>query len=75
MAQSVSTVVRDDFFNDPFFKDWWADFDMPFKTVQFNRQVSGEQSTRYWLLDKRLAEMWHMSVSYQNCVRMSEHQI
>ena len=42
MAQSVSTVVRDDFFNDPFFKDWWADFDMPFKTVQFNRQISGE---------------------------------
>ena len=42
MAQSVSTVVRDDFFNDPFFKDWWADFDMPFKTVQFNRQVSGK---------------------------------
>merc|ERR1712083_839189 len=25
----VSTVVRDDFFNDPFFKDWWSDFDSP----------------------------------------------
>ena len=36
-----NTVIRDDFFNDPFFKDWWADFDMPLKTVQFNRQISG----------------------------------
>ena len=26
---NVSTIVRDDFFNDPFFKDWWADFDLP----------------------------------------------
>ena len=61
---NVSTIVRDDFFNDPFFKDWWADFDMPFKTVQFNRQISGED--RYL----RPAEMEIMSVSdrYQNCV-------
>ena len=21
--------VRDDFFNDPFFKDWWSDFEGP----------------------------------------------
>ena len=41
MAVSTNTVIRDDFFNDPFFKDWWADFDMPLKTVQFNRQNSG----------------------------------
>ena len=41
MAQSVSTVVRDDFFNDPFFKDWWADFDLPMRNVQFSRQISG----------------------------------
>ena len=26
---AVTTVGRDDFFNDPFFKDWWADFDLP----------------------------------------------
>ena len=52
-AQSVSTVVRDDFFNDPFFKDWWADFDMPFKTVQFNRQVSGKHRLPYWPPDHR----------------------
>ena len=39
---TVATVIRDDFFNDPFFKDWWADFDLPLKSVQFNRQTSGE---------------------------------
>ena len=38
----VATVVRDDFFNDPFFKDWWADFDVPM--VAFNRQNSGKIS-------------------------------
>ena len=42
-SASVSTVGRDDFFNDPFFKDWWADFDAPLAVAgkQFNRQVSG----------------------------------
>ena len=38
----VATVVRDDFFNDPFFKDWWADFDVPM--AAFNRQNSGKIS-------------------------------
>ena len=36
----VATVVRDDFFNDPFFKDWWADFDAPMAAL--NRQTSGK---------------------------------
>ena len=74
-AQSVSTVVRDDFFNDPFFKDWWADFDMPFKTVQFNRQVSGEHRHRYWLPDKRLAETEIMSVCLSDIKILSFYQI
>ena len=41
----VATVVRDDFFNDPFFKNWWADFDKPMSTWDktFNRQISGEK--------------------------------
>ena len=41
----VATVVRDDFFNDPFFKNWWADFDKPMSTWDktFNRQISGER--------------------------------
>ena len=41
----VATVVRDDFFNDPFFKNWWADFDKPMTTWDktFNRQISGKQ--------------------------------
>ena len=44
----VSTVVRDDFFNDPFFKNWWADFDKPMATWDkgFNRQVSGKTHLR-----------------------------
>ena len=43
----VATVVRDDFFNDPFFKNWWADFDKPMTTWDktFNRQISGKQKT------------------------------
>ena len=38
----VNTVVRDDFFNDPFFSDWWGDFDVPsnFK-ISLTRQISG----------------------------------
>ena len=40
-GQAVSTIIRDDFFNDPFFKDWWADFDLPLRNIQFNRQISG----------------------------------
>ena len=41
----VATVVRDDFFNDPFFKNWWADFDKPMSTWDktFNRQISGKE--------------------------------
>ena len=30
----VATVnVRDDFFNDPFFKDWWSDFEGPMSVL------------------------------------------
>ena len=31
MADSYVAVVnvRDEFFNDPFFKDWWSDFEGP----------------------------------------------
>ena len=42
-SEAVSTVGRDDFFNDPFFKDWWADFDASAATTgkQSSRQISG----------------------------------
>ena len=42
---AVTTVGRDDFFNDPFFKDWWADFDLPLAGAgrQLNRQISGKK--------------------------------
>ena len=40
---AVTTVGRDDFFNDPFFKDWWGDFDLPISRAgkQLDRQISG----------------------------------
>ena len=43
---AVITVGRDDFFNDPFFKDWWADFDLPLARAgkQLDRQISGNNN-------------------------------
>ena len=43
---AVTTVGRDDFFNDPFFKDWWADFDLPLAGAgrQLDRQISGKKT-------------------------------
>jgi len=51
----VATVVREDFFNDPFFKDWWADFDVPMAAWDktFNRQIS--ETPRKTLVDSFLA--------------------
>ena len=42
-SESVSTLGRYDFFNDPFFKDLWADFDAPssVRGTQLDRQLSG----------------------------------
>ena len=56
----VATVVRDDFFNDPFFKNWWADFDKPMSTWDktFNRQISGK---------KEILAV-HLLVCYENFV-------
>merc|ERR1712083_19195 len=47
----VSTVVRDDFFNDPFVKDWWSDFDAPMQQwdKSFQRQIS--ETPRKSMLD------------------------
>ena len=43
----VATVnVRDDFFNDPFFKDWWADFESPISVIDDTRE-SGSISISY----------------------------
>ena len=59
----VATVVRDDFFNDPFFKNWWADFDKPMSTWDktFNRQISGERINT-------LTRDTYLSVFYMNFV-------
>ena len=42
----VTTEVKDGFFDDPFFSDWWKDFDAPAQKtydVAFQRQISGRQ--------------------------------
>ena len=41
----VSTSVKDSFFDDPFFSDWWKDFDAPMQQTYdkaFQRQISGK---------------------------------
>ena len=62
----VATVVRDDFFNDPFFKNWWADFDKPMSTWDktFNRQISGERINTL-TRDTQLAVFYKNFVVYQ----------
>jgi len=46
----VATVnVRDDFFNDPFFKDWWSDFEGPISVL------NNEGSQKRTLVDSFLA--------------------
>ena len=62
----VATVVRDDFFNDPFFKNWWADFDKPMSTWDktFNRQISGERINTL-TTDAQLSVFYKNFVVYQ----------
>jgi len=48
----VATVnVRDDFFNDPFFKDWWSDFEGPISVLD-SKNAGGQRRT---LVDSFLA--------------------
>ena len=40
----VSPSAKDSFFDDPFFSDWWKDFDAPMQQTYdkaFQRQISG----------------------------------
>jgi len=43
--------VRDDFFNDPFFKDWWSDFEGPISILD-SKNAGGQRRT---LVDSFLA--------------------
>ena len=46
---AVSTIVKDSFFDDPFFSDWWKDFDAPMQQTYdktFQRQISGKERIR-----------------------------
>ena len=41
----ISTTIKDSFFDDPFFKDWWSDFDdstMDSYNRNFQRQISSK---------------------------------
>ena len=40
----VATTIKDSFFDDPFFKDWWNDFDLPMENwnKEFSRQISSK---------------------------------
>ena len=40
----VSTTIKDSFFDDPFFKDWWNDFDLPMESwnKNFQSQISSK---------------------------------
>ena len=54
----VATVnVRDDFFNDPFFKDWWSDFEGPVSVLD----TPGKTPI---LLGDRI----HLSVYHSTCL-------
>ena len=41
---TISMDVKDSFFDDPFFKDWWNDFDAPMQDKAFQRQISGNET-------------------------------
>ena len=42
MGKEISMDVKDTFFDDPFFRDWWNDFDVPMKDKTLQRQISGK---------------------------------
>ena len=69
----VAIVVRDDFFNDPFFKNWWADFDKPMSTWDktFNRQISGERINTL-ARDAQLSVFYKVTNSLQSAETSSQ---
>ena len=42
LGKEISMDVKDTFFDDPFFRDWWNDFDVPMKDKTLQRQISGK---------------------------------
>ena len=46
----VATTIKDSFFDDPFFKDWWNDFDLPMENwnKEFSRQISSKSFWQCW---------------------------
>ena len=41
-GKEVFMDVKDSFFDDPFFRGWWNDFDAPMKDKTLQRQISGK---------------------------------
>jgi len=49
LGKEISMDVKDTFFDDPFFRDWWNDFDVPMKDKTLQRQIS--ETPRKGMLD------------------------
>jgi hypothetical protein len=45
LGKEISMDIKDSFFDDPFFRDWWNDFDAPMKDKTLQRQISGKLFT------------------------------
>ena len=51
----VATVnVRDDFFNDPFFKDWWSEFEGPVKVLDTPGNIYKGKNRKYIIFGKNI---------------------
>ena len=48
LGKEISMDVKDTFFDDPFFRDWWNDFDAPMKDKTLQRQISGKISLQQY---------------------------
>ena len=53
-GKEVFMDVKDSFFDDPFFRGWWNDFDAPMKDKTLQRQISGKHRQNDVSKDKLL---------------------
>jgi len=56
----ISMDVKDSFFDDPFFKDWWNDFDAPMQDKTFQRQISGNEMREIYSINNVLYHLSYM---------------
>ena len=55
-GKEVFMDVKDSFFDDPFFRGWWNDFDAPMKDKTLQRQISGKNK-QIFPLNEHIFEM------------------